>query len=76
MALEEIHILGNGTAPKKAVGMCVGPVFNAAPTFLGEPRYLIPLGSSLMLCAALKRGPFNRRIHASAHSLACQCKCI
>ena len=76
MALEEIHTLGNGTAQKKAVGMCVGPVFSAAPTFLGEPRDLTPLCSSLMLRTALKRGSFNGRTHASAHSLACQCKCI
>ena len=37
MVLEEIHGLGNSTKSKKSVGLCVGPVFSAAPTFLGKP---------------------------------------
>ena len=35
MVLEEIQRPGNGSGPQ-GVGMCVGPVYSAAPTFLGE----------------------------------------
>ena len=35
MVLEEVLRPENGSAPK-GVGMCVGPVYSAAPTFLGK----------------------------------------
>ena len=34
MLLEEVGRPGNSTVPK-GVGMCVGPIYSAAPTFLG-----------------------------------------
>lgn len=36
--LEDLETPRNATHehPKKGVGMCVGPVFSSAPTFLGE----------------------------------------
>ena len=53
--LEELEQPRNATHehPKKTVGMCVGPVFSAAPTFLGERRYsFLPLKSNLHATSA------------------------
>ena len=35
MSLEEVQRPENGSA-SEGMGMCVGPVYSAAPTFLGE----------------------------------------
>ena len=45
--------MGNSTKSKKSVGLCVGPVFSAAPTFLGKPP--APLIPFIVLKAQLGR---------------------
>lgn len=66
MLLEEIHHLANGTTPKKAVGLCVGPVYSGAPTFLGTypPPYMacVLLGTApiLRVCYAFTAHPWSK----------------
>ena len=66
--LEELETPRNATHehPKKSIGVCVGPVFSAAPTFLGEPtRAASNLAVSLLIDTSL--------LHYKQHAL-CDCR--
>ena len=68
MVLEEIHGVSNSTGSKKTVGLCVGPVFSAAPTFLGKH----PAPSLFCHCIQSTAGKASQNVQAIPVSAACQ----